>query len=247
MTTTIETPRPEKPTGENLGNVLIAGSLFVLLVFGIGMSFVLGRDGEEPAPRDAEREFAENRGDWDRSDFQEVAWREHCAIVPVAVDDDRDAESRFADDEIQLVNPLNFECARSGLFPDEEREFNPERTLVFRDELTDSSRRVREISIEFGSGDEPIELGVDTSWELLANSNGIAVRTEDSATLLSNDYLVSIGRPRGCDDGCKMTVWLTVGPDFREFYPDAELHIYGDRRTEVEIDELRSLPRNAYN
>jgi len=239
---------PDDSAGAQLGNVLIVASVGLLAVLAIGIGLTQSRSGhggEELPPRDAELEFAENRRDWNSSDFEDVAWNDdECEWVETAIDDG-DAEARFAgDDTRSLEREL---CGRSGLFPDEEPRRLRRGDLVLRTDLTRDTRRVRELRVEFGAGRDPIELGVATSERLRQNYNGIAVRTERSAALLRNDYLVAIERPRGCDDGCEITVWLTMGPEFAELHPDAELYVYGDRRTDIDVDELRELPRNAYN
>lgn len=265
--TKAESQQEPDSSGDQLGNILIGAALVMAFILALGFRYAWTSNGsDDPDPRDAEIEFADDRprdaevefaGDRPRDaelDFaRDTLLEESERRTEVECEDEfgdgEDAESRFADEPT---------CVRvsGGLFADEplrdsDRDdfinFDRLERPTLRADLADRrSSRLREVEVSLGPGRSDVDLAIRNPDSVAQNGDGIAVRTESSAMLLSNDRFATIERPDNCRDGCEFRVWLTMGPNFQELHPDAELLLYAGEDSNAWIDEINSLPNRVY-
>ncbi len=243
-----ESPESVAPetAGDQLGNILIGTALVlsIILLLGLRWATTSGED-DDPDHRDAEIEFVR-----DRDAEVEFARTTYVPDEPDCVyEDDGDAESQFADDPPCEPNT-------GGLFPDEAPrdrvvddviDFDRYERPTLRADLADrGSSRLREVEISLGPGRSDVSIAVRNDREIDQYGDGIAVRSENDARLLSSTRFVVIERPDNCRDGCDFRVWLTMGRNFHERHPDAEIMIYAGDDADAWIDEIDELPNRVY-
>ena len=159
------------------------------------------------------------------------------------VDDDDfdDQEAEFASDSIERP-----EFSDRGDIPgwvtldDEAIDFADFPTPTFQAPLADlGDDRLREIEFFLPEGSGPIEFGIRNPDPIAIDGQGIAVRTDDQATSLRSSRAVIVQRPVECFDGnCRLFMWLSMGPQFLEFHPEAELLIWADDGSAVTIEAM---------
>lgn len=265
QTTEMKTEAPKTPdsSGDQLGNILIGAALAMAFILFLGFRWAFTSDGsEDPEPRDAEIEFAENdnrrdaelefaqdgRRD-DEIEFARSTFRDdEIEEVECEDDSDADAESRFAGDATCVV-------VGGGLFPDEVPRDRDDDFINFdrldrptlREDLSDrGSSRLREVEISLGPGRSDVDLAIRNPGPVSQFGDGIAVRTESSARTLSNAHFVTIERPDDCRNGCEFTIWLTMGLSFQDRHPDAEFMLFAGDDADAWIDEINRLPNRVY-
>lgn len=114
----------------------------------------------------------------------------------------------------------------------------PAPTLEIR--LADmGDERLRELEFFLPEGDDPIEFAVRNPEPIRIDGQGIAVRTDEFAQILRSSRTFAIERRADCIDGnCRLFMWLTMGPDFLDNHPEAELLIWAGEEAAVTIEPM---------
>lgn len=113
--------------------------------------------------------------------------------------------------------------------------------------VTDARSRLREIEIQLGPGDAPIEVAVKNPTPVqFGASTGVALRSTTFARMLDSGRTRTVERPADCEDGCRVLLWLTLGRQFQDEHPDAEVLVFAGEDALVTIEELWAYPPGMY-
>lgn len=111
---------------------------------------------------------------------------------------------------------------------------------TFEANLADlGSDRIREIEFFLPPGDGDIAFAIRNPDPIRITGQGIAVRTDTFAQILRSSEAFEMPRPEECVDGqCRLFMWLTMGPQFLDTHPGAELLIWAGEGSAVTIEPV---------
>ena len=111
----------------------------------------------------------------------------------------------------------------------------------------DGSSRIKELELQLGAGTEPVRVAISNPEPIRFNAlAGISVRTTEWGEIMDSSRSWVIERPADCEAGCRLYLWLTMGPDFPEHHPDAEVLVFADADAFVTIEDMWIHPSDMW-
>ena len=111
----------------------------------------------------------------------------------------------------------------------------------------DGASRTKELEVQIPAGEGPLQGGIDNPEPIkFSSQTGIALRTTEWGEIMNSSTTWTVERPAGCEDGCRLYLWLTMGPHFQRFHPEAEVVVFGGDDTLVTIEDLWTQPANMW-